>query len=69
MQYEKYLEQLFQKMKKPNQSIYIQGNFDLNLLDYHTCQKVNKYLNLLFHQFLYQLLLNRLEYLKTTQLH
>ena len=52
-QYEKYLKNIFQKTKKADRQLNIQGDLNLNLLDYHTCAKVNKYLNLLFqHSFI-----------------
>lgn len=38
----------FPKNEKTDQPIYIQDDLNLNLLDYQSCSKVNKYLNLLF---------------------
>ena len=52
-QYEKHFENFFQKTKKAYRPIYIQGSLNLNLLDYQSCPKVNKYLNHLFqHSFI-----------------
>ena len=43
-----FLNDILNKTKKSNKSLHIAGDFNLNVLDYDNCKKVQNFLNLLY---------------------
>ena len=46
--FEKFLNNIFSKIKKSNKLFHIAGDFNLNLLDHDTNRKVQRFLNIVY---------------------
>ena len=46
--FEKFLNNIFSKIKKSNKLFHIAGHFNLNLLDHDTNRKVQRFLNIVY---------------------
>ena len=46
--FEKFLNNIFSKIKKSNKLFHIAGDFDLNLLDHDTNRKVQRFFNIVY---------------------
>ena len=46
--FENFLKDVFNKTKNSNKMLHIAGDFNMNLLDYEKCKKVQEFLNLIY---------------------
>ena len=46
--FENFLKDVFNKTKNSNKMLHIAGDFNMDLLDYEKCKKVQEFLNLIY---------------------